>query len=429
MKRENIKTSKYLCIGCGACSYACKKQSISFTENTIGQYIPILDTNSCVNCGLCLDNCPINGASIPPITAPNSNNVTGDYAKCYMGYDPRFRKTSASGGLLTSYLYYLLKSHVVKTVVCVASSKNASGFYKHAYVDNPEELILYSKSAYYPLQIDEVLDYIKKNDGTYAIVVLPCQAKAIRLLQRHDRILKERIRLLLGLVCGGLPGKSLVEYVCGCKGHSTVDVDAITFREKEKNHKAENCSIKYLRNNKLESSYFHNDHFGFAFLNRLFTNPACNICNDAFAEYADAVFMDAWLKEYKPNVYGTSICITRSSLAEDAAAKCFSSIAEVSVVDVSIPILAQTNVYVVQRKKKQNYVNRYLYKLKGYKIETFGTGCKSFIEKLKYIIKGLQNILIEHYSFKYWSQYKEGYINAKQYDLKIRGIIHKVKLK
>ena len=41
----------------------------------------------------------------------------------------------------------------------------------------------------------------------------------------------------------------------------------------------------------------------------------CNYCDDVYAEAADAVFMDAWLPEYKKAPGGTSLTLVRSELA------------------------------------------------------------------------------------------------------------------
>ena len=39
------------CYGCGVCAAACPKQCISIELNKSGFYEPIVDINTCINCG------------------------------------------------------------------------------------------------------------------------------------------------------------------------------------------------------------------------------------------------------------------------------------------------------------------------------------------------------------------------------------------
>lgn len=427
--KEHILSKKRLCIGCGACASSCKHGCITFSESAIGHYVPHVDETKCVKCGMCLSNCPINGNYAVPPVGEHHNEIVGEYRKSYIGYDPKLRHTSASGGLLTSFLYYILSLHVVDTVVCLKPQKNETGYYEYSFVTTPQELITHSRSAYYPMQINQVIDYIRNNDGKYAIVVLPCQAKAIRLLQHSDKRLRERIIILAGLVCGSLPGKALVDYVALKKHVNTDDISRVIFRDTDENHVAGDCSVKYFQKDdrELGRSYFVNDDFGFAFLNKLFVNPACNICHDIFAEYADIVFMDAWLNEYKDSKEGTSICITRSEMAASLAKEHFSNIQYVSEVDISIPIKAQTNVAVVGRKKKDNYINRYFYRLRGYDVELLKNPLP-FLQVLKCAIKDIQQLIISYTAQREWAKVIGGQKTAIEFEKKLNRVIIIVKI-
>ena len=77
--------------------------------------------------------------------------------------------------------------------------------------------------------MSDMLRHIKEKNGKYALVVLPCQAKAIRTLQKHDKILRGRIKYLLGLVCGGVPGKAMVEYVANDNGKDILEIRQVSF--------------------------------------------------------------------------------------------------------------------------------------------------------------------------------------------------------
>lgn len=46
------------CTGCGTCRVICPKKAIELVEDTLGALYPIIDGAKCVDCKLCLNNCP-----------------------------------------------------------------------------------------------------------------------------------------------------------------------------------------------------------------------------------------------------------------------------------------------------------------------------------------------------------------------------------
>ena len=46
------------CCGCSACVQKCPKHCISFYEDEEGFLYPRIDTNNCIDCGLCEKVCP-----------------------------------------------------------------------------------------------------------------------------------------------------------------------------------------------------------------------------------------------------------------------------------------------------------------------------------------------------------------------------------
>ena len=46
------------CCGCRACEHICSKKAISFSPNAEGFLVPIVDSDKCVECGVCYNKCP-----------------------------------------------------------------------------------------------------------------------------------------------------------------------------------------------------------------------------------------------------------------------------------------------------------------------------------------------------------------------------------
>lgn len=49
---------KRQCCGCAACVQKCPKHCISLYEDEEGFLYPRIDTNNCIDCGLCEKVCP-----------------------------------------------------------------------------------------------------------------------------------------------------------------------------------------------------------------------------------------------------------------------------------------------------------------------------------------------------------------------------------
>ena len=49
--------NKYSCCGCEACVQVCPKHCISFDEDKKGFRYPNVETNKCIDCGLCEKVC------------------------------------------------------------------------------------------------------------------------------------------------------------------------------------------------------------------------------------------------------------------------------------------------------------------------------------------------------------------------------------
>lgn len=50
--------NKTHCSGCGACASVCLRNAINMVEDNEGFIYPLIDSDSCVNCGLCTNICP-----------------------------------------------------------------------------------------------------------------------------------------------------------------------------------------------------------------------------------------------------------------------------------------------------------------------------------------------------------------------------------
>ena len=436
---NNVNDGKRICIGCGVCSGIC--ESIIMETDDMGAYIPKVDISNCSYCGKCIKVCPfsedvknedvIGNLLYSQIEQIKYAPETGYYLSCYEGYTETYRKSSASGGIATLFLEKCIAKNIVDEVICVGScnegEKKYKKLYKYVAVNKPFDLVKYSKSAYYPIEISEVLREIRQNDKRVAITVLPCMAKAIRLASQYDKNIRDNIKIIVALTCGGLPKKSMIDYVSMKNNFTSQKIQELKFRVKDDKYLNKNYCMQMTLDDRIVTSRLHKEDFGFAFLNRLFHHLACNCCDDVYGECADISFMDAWLSEYDKDTLGTSIVITRSKLAEDIMKQILSYTETISKVPIDRAIKAQANVGLINRKKVTAYVRTEFYKRLGYKVGSKRKVKLPIKKKAIALMRGYQEYKLNIKSTKLWRQVRSKKINIDKYDKLISKTINKNK--
>ena len=102
-----------LCVGCGACAYACPEGNISLVDIETDGLRPRIKAENCKSCGECVQVCP--GVSARQLAATNAIAELvkgwGNVLQVWEGYaaDPDVRFSGSSGGLATALALYCLE--------------------------------------------------------------------------------------------------------------------------------------------------------------------------------------------------------------------------------------------------------------------------------------------------------------------------------
>ena len=315
-----------LCIGCGLCAALCPQEALGMAWNQHGEYNSIVATPCITECGLCLKVCPfanlgenedtIGERLYGAVAGIRHRPETGYYLATYIGYSKKHRLTSASGGMASWLLEALLSEGVVDHVICVAPTGEPERLFAFRVFDTAEDLRTGSGSAYYPVEMSEVIRQVLATSGQYAITGLPCFIKAIRLAQLKNKKLRERIVVTVGLVCGQLKSRHFTDYIAAFAGVQG-KITGVLYRGKSPNQPASNYHYAFTTEDGENHRIFWNEGISEAWMNRWFTPNACNYCDDVFAECADVTCMDAWLPEYSKDNRGTSLVLVRSPQVEE----------------------------------------------------------------------------------------------------------------
>ena len=311
------------CCCCGLCAAVCPRQRLTIRETEFGEFFPhALEDKTCgETCNVCLDVCPMasesqeRGGVSPPVFGIDSpaglRSPLFNSHQTYVGAVSQNseRLKAPSGGFATALLCRLLEEQKIDAAI-VATSIAERPWFERRIATTTEEILQSRGSVYQVFKNDDVLrEVIDGPERRYAIVALPCMAKAIRLAQAVNPKLQWRIRYIFGLTCGGC---------------NTLHVpDLLSVMLKNRHAKMQYRSKRNAKNARDYSVTLPDDPkspavkmlglFGFLWINRVGRLTSCLYCNDVFAEHANATFMDAWLPEYIPDVRGTSLAISRSA--------------------------------------------------------------------------------------------------------------------
>jgi coenzyme F420-reducing hydrogenase beta subunit len=248
--------------------------------------------------------------------ARNQDDRIGRFEAAYVGQvaEKPFRPNGSSGGLTSWVAAELLRTGAVDAVAHVApTDPKASGcHFAYRISRTLPELMQGAKSRYYPVDLTDVLREIRVAPGRYAVVGIPCFIKAIHLLRRIDPLVRERVTHTLGLFCGHMKSKAMVESFAWQLGTEIGKVRALDYRVKDESRPANwyRAQLELDEGKSAAQDWWHlaDGDWGAGF----FQNPACDWCDDVVAETADISFGDAWVEPYSSDGRGTNVVIVRS---------------------------------------------------------------------------------------------------------------------
>lgn len=315
---NNIKytVENNLCAGCGVCDDVCPTKSIEI-KRVNGLLRPILNKKTCLGdkCGRCLKVCPGIGINLSAMSKEQFDSCKEDeyiglYYSLYTGYtlDDNIRYHSASGGMVSQFLIYLLEKKIIDGAVVTGFSDDK--ITPISYIARTKDEILNAKSSKYcPVALNKVGNEIKKTDGKYAIVGLPCHIQGFRKRAKIDRKFSERVIGYFSIYCSSnrtfnaqdfllkkyKVDKNKISYFAyrdnGCLGNMVIDQD---HQHKE---------IPYVK------------YYGA--LRSFFKPRRCLTCIDHYGELADVCFGDIHIKPYSEDKIGISSWIVRNPYFDD----------------------------------------------------------------------------------------------------------------
>ncbi|MHB9131493.1 MAG: Coenzyme F420 hydrogenase/dehydrogenase, beta subunit C-terminal domain [Armatimonadota bacterium] len=350
-----------LCIGCGVCAGGCPTHNQCLGWNAHGLYIP-QDQGVCRhNCRVCLQVCPfqphidnedtLTQARFSGEAGICHSPVTGYHRSSWVGAvtDEEHRRDSASGGLASWLLARLLDDGVVDRVACVIPGGDPHRLFTYTMCETSADVRSARGSAYYPVELSQVLRSIRRQEARYAIIGLPCMLKGVRLAMAQMPWLRERVKILVGLVCGQIKSRGFTEMLLHSSSDTTEEITRVKFREKVPGHPPTEF---YFSAGAGPVIPFSHSHYGGAWVSGQFTPRVCQFCDDIFAETADITFMDAWLPPYSHETRGTNLVLVRAAQVERVLEAGLAK-GETAIQPITLDEIIASQRGVVKRKRDQ----------------------------------------------------------------------------
>ena len=182
---------KTLCCGCAACVQRCPKQCITLHEDHEGFLYPKVDTETCIDCGLCEKVCPI-------LNEGNKREPLKVYAA--INKDEKIRLESSSGGIFTM----LAEQTIGEGGVVFGARFDENWQVRLDYTETIEGIAAFRGSKYVQARTENIYQQAEKflKEGRKVLFTgTPCQIAGLKKFLR-----KEYANLLaVDFVCHGVP--------------------------------------------------------------------------------------------------------------------------------------------------------------------------------------------------------------------------------
>ncbi|MFW6141313.1 MAG: coenzyme F420 hydrogenase/dehydrogenase beta subunit N-terminal domain-containing protein, partial [Candidatus Saliniplasma sp.] len=209
---EDIRKSN-LCLSCEICDAVCPVDAV-IMEYDSGQFLPKIDRDKCIECGLCLKLCPGKVLESKRFSKDFEKVLTGKYIGTYSAFtkDWDILYESTSGGTITRLLLQLLEDERYDGAF-VLNFHNFSGEpARLTLAKNKMDVKAASKSKYVPASVFNIIETLKKENSPNDIIVgTPCQITGIKNYIREKEIDDDNL-LFFGLFCDKTLNFNLLKY-------------------------------------------------------------------------------------------------------------------------------------------------------------------------------------------------------------------------
>lgn len=307
-----------MCIGCGACTYACPDKKLQLVDFVTDGLRPVITQDSCGSCTDCVDVCP--GVGISHVPAPDSaaliNDLTeswGPVLEVWEGHaaDAELRLGGSSGGLTSALSLYCIEQGGMQGLVHVGSDDHARYQNRSAFRRSRAEILASTGSKYAPASPCDHLQAIEDAGGPCVFVGKPCDVQALRKTQAIRPKLNANMGVAIGIFCAGTPSTQGTIDLLRQHGVDPEAVEELRYRGRGwPGHFA----VRLKGQSDWQDLATYAEAWGFL---QKYRPYRCYLCPDGTSEFADISCGDPWYREIAPDEPGMSLVVVRTQRGQE----------------------------------------------------------------------------------------------------------------
>ncbi|MFW6304323.1 MAG: Coenzyme F420 hydrogenase/dehydrogenase, beta subunit C-terminal domain [Candidatus Saliniplasma sp.] len=288
---EDIRKSN-LCLSCEICDAVCPVDAVSM-EYDSGQFLPKIDRDKCIDCGLCLKLCPGKVPESKRFSKDFEKALTGKYIETYSAFtkDWNILYGSTSGGTITRLILQLLEDERYAGAFVLNFHKFSGDPARLTLAKNKVDVKAASKSKYLPASVFNIIKTLEKETSpNYIIVGTPCQITGIKNHIRERDIDDDNL-LFFGLFCDKTLSFNFLTYFENRFAKEDENVVNFDYRNKEKNGWPGDVKIYFDSGRELIV-----DRSERTKVKEYFQLERCLYCLDKLGREADISFGDCYIE-------------------------------------------------------------------------------------------------------------------------------------
>jgi coenzyme F420 hydrogenase subunit beta len=301
-----------LCSGCGACSYACSKGTVSLVNIESVGIRPKFDSDGCAGCTSCLSFCPGQQVDASPAAAISAapsegSEEFGTALEIWQGYasDPEIRFRASSGGVVTALSLYCLEHESMNFVLHSAMNQERPWENQTVTSRTRAELLSRTGSRYASSSPCEGLSAIVDSDGPCVFIGKPCDTAAVSKLRAQRPELDGKLGLVLTFFCAGTPSSQGTLELASSLDIRPEQINSVRYRGEGWPGR---FKILYDGGTR-EKSLSYDESWGSL---THYRPLRCNLCPDGLGRLADIACGDAWDSFADGKNPGLSLVIVRT---------------------------------------------------------------------------------------------------------------------